>query len=657
MPGYELKVDLNALNHLGLNLYSNVPAVLSELIANAWDADASNVDLDIDSTTGKKVIIVRDDGCGMDVDDLNEKFLTVGYQRRKNALDDFTPKGRKVMGRKGIGKLSVFSIADHIQIYTKKDGRILGLELIVEHIRRDIENGNPHHPKPIADILPEYEVATETGTIIVLSKLKKRIQSSIDSNLRKRIARRFSILSDDFRVSIDGGEVNISDRDYFHKLEYALVYGDYGELYLNHLSEEGRLTERGCELGEESGYHVKGWIGLVKESGLLQDGDDNLNKLAILARGKVASDTILDTFREGGLYTKYLIGELEADFLDLTDKDDIATSSRQDFLQDDERFAALRGFIEKELKFLQQQRARYKEEEGSKKAEEIPEIKEWFQGLKGDARKSARKLFGRINAIAIDDQHRKTLYRHGVLAFEHLHYKEKLNELNHLDIGDLEIAVKLFSELDDIEASWYYQITQGRLDVVRKLKEHIDDDALEKVIQEHIYSHLWLLDPSWDRATETPSMEESVKVAFDEISEKSPKEEKRGRIDIRYKKSSGKHIIIELKRASVKTETSVLLNQVDKYREAVRKQARLVGDEDTIETICLVGTELKDWSTKELKEESVKTLQPKNIRVVTYQQLIRDAEVSYNNYLEKSRERGRINKLLEAIEQHTERHT
>ena len=40
---YTLKIDLNVLNHLGLNLYSNVPAVLSELIANAWDADSTEV--------------------------------------------------------------------------------------------------------------------------------------------------------------------------------------------------------------------------------------------------------------------------------------------------------------------------------------------------------------------------------------------------------------------------------------------------------------------------------------------------------------------------------------------------------------------------------------------------------------------------------------
>ncbi|MCY4150584.1 MAG: ATP-binding protein [Gammaproteobacteria bacterium] len=111
MPDYELKIDLNALNHLGLNLYSNVPAVLSELIANAWDADADNVHLDIINGDTDTQIIVKDDGCGMDETDINNKFLTVGYQRRKTSNDDATPKkNRKVMGRKGIGKLSVFSI-------------------------------------------------------------------------------------------------------------------------------------------------------------------------------------------------------------------------------------------------------------------------------------------------------------------------------------------------------------------------------------------------------------------------------------------------------------------------------------------------------------------------------------------------------------------
>ena len=648
MPGYELKIDLNALEHLGLNLYSNVPAVLSELIANSWDADASEVSLDVGSENEEKSVSVRDDGCGMSKEDLNSKFLTVGYQRRKNAQDDFTSGGRKVMGRKGIGKLSVFSIADHVDIYTKKGNEISGLRLVVEDIREDIQNGRKHHPPAISDIPPQYRIPAETGTIVVLSKLKKRVHASIDDNLRKRIARRFSILSDGFRVIVNGKVVDIGDRDYFHKLEYALVYGDYDMARFSHIPE-GRLERAENAIGE---YHVRGWIGLVEKSGSLQEGGDNLNKVTILTRGKVASENVLDTFREGGLYTKYLIGELEADFLDLTDKEDIATSSRQDFLQNDERFSSLLEFVEDQMRSLRNARRRYKEEEGEEKAKEIPAINEWFQALKGDARGAARKLFGQINSIATDEQHRKMLYKHGVLAFEHLHHKEKLNELDKLDINNLEIAVQLFSALDDIEASLYYEITKSRLDVISRLREQTDKNALERVIQEHVYSHLWLLDPSWDRATETPTMEETVRAVFGKMSEDAKPEEKKGRIDIRYKKSSGQHIIVELKRAGVRTSTSDLISQVDKYRVALQREIKLAGEKGSVsvETVCLVGTELKDWDTPERMKESEKTLEPKNIRVVTYQQLIQDAEVSYRKYLESAQEKGRISRLLEAID-------
>ena len=51
---FELKIDMNVLDHLGLNLYSNVPAVLAELIANSWDADAGRVDIDVDHSVPNK---------------------------------------------------------------------------------------------------------------------------------------------------------------------------------------------------------------------------------------------------------------------------------------------------------------------------------------------------------------------------------------------------------------------------------------------------------------------------------------------------------------------------------------------------------------------------------------------------------------------------
>ena len=47
MGKFRMSIDFNVLNHLGINLYSNIPAVLSEAVANAYDADATRVNIDI----------------------------------------------------------------------------------------------------------------------------------------------------------------------------------------------------------------------------------------------------------------------------------------------------------------------------------------------------------------------------------------------------------------------------------------------------------------------------------------------------------------------------------------------------------------------------------------------------------------------------------
>ena len=75
-----MSISLNVLNHLGLHLYSNTPAVLAEVIANAWDADATTVSVNFDLS--EKTITVTDDGHGMDLDDVNQKYLYVGFKKR-----------------------------------------------------------------------------------------------------------------------------------------------------------------------------------------------------------------------------------------------------------------------------------------------------------------------------------------------------------------------------------------------------------------------------------------------------------------------------------------------------------------------------------------------------------------------------------------------
>lgn len=125
---FRMSINLQVLNHLGLNLYSNTSAVLSEVVANAWDADATEVRIKID----KDCISISDNGIGMSLEDINCKYLTVGYQKRSES--GLSPKlKRPVMGRKGIGKLSLFSIANIVEVYSKKTVNLMALKLILTH--------------------------------------------------------------------------------------------------------------------------------------------------------------------------------------------------------------------------------------------------------------------------------------------------------------------------------------------------------------------------------------------------------------------------------------------------------------------------------------------------------------------------------------------
>ena len=78
---FQMSINLQVLNHLGLNLYSNTSAVLSEVVANAWDADATEVNIEID----RNRILITDNGIGMNLSDINNKYLTIGYQKRSES--------------------------------------------------------------------------------------------------------------------------------------------------------------------------------------------------------------------------------------------------------------------------------------------------------------------------------------------------------------------------------------------------------------------------------------------------------------------------------------------------------------------------------------------------------------------------------------------
>lgn len=76
---------------------------------------------------------------------------------------------------------------------------------------------------------------------------------------------------------------------------------------------------------------------------------DNLNRLAIYVRGKLAQEDVPAQFSERGVYASYLIGELRVDSCDLDDQPNVATRNRQQIVEGDQRFQELKTFLQGEL--------------------------------------------------------------------------------------------------------------------------------------------------------------------------------------------------------------------------------------------------------------------------------------------------------------------
>ncbi len=449
-PAYRMTVDLNILEHLGINLYSNIAAVLTEAVANAWDADGENVEIKLDSNA--EWIEILDDGVGMTISDMNKKYLRVGYRRREEDAQHgkFTAKGRQVMGRKGLGKLSLFSIAGIIDVQSVKDGEAHGLQMSAEGINASVAKNEPFY-SPIA--LPRDKITVTKGTKIVLRRIKRQRLERGAAALRKRLARRFSVIGEahDFRITIDGKPITTEDRGDLPITQFLWTFGEFNidPPSVPDMLEKEELPNRFEDWHDD--WSIKGWIGTARLPKQLDRKDaGNLNGIVVFARGRLFHENILEKVNDGRLYTKYLTGQIEADFLDVDDKPDIATSDRQRVQEHDKRYEALLSFLRSSLTKVEARWTQWRRKHEVEKAKETsPALEEWLSALPEGFRKSAETLIAKLSALPVDEEDdRKLLYRHGILAFERMRIRGSTEEF----VSGIDEVDKLLAALADRDA-------------------------------------------------------------------------------------------------------------------------------------------------------------------------------------------------------------
>ena len=333
---YELTIDLQVLKHLGIGLYSNVPAVISEMVANAYDADATEVTIVVDDAK----VAIDDNGLGMNVEDANKKFLTVGYDKRASGETKTLKLDR--WDEKELESCSAFAIANEVEVRSIKTDPRTGSEIgraafmmQVEEIEKKAKQKKSYHPLPLNNV--ETSLPDTKGTRIILRDLKKK--RSINANyVRINLARRFSVLGNQFKVTVNGKDVTPQERQYWDKLQFVWGLGDSASF---RIAKDGRKVQKAevvTDIVSEPGLvndKVYGWIGTVSLPKDLKDGDFDNNGIVVMARGKLVHENLLSFARTSRIFAEYIVGEINADWLDIDTETDIATSDRQSLKEDD----------------------------------------------------------------------------------------------------------------------------------------------------------------------------------------------------------------------------------------------------------------------------------------------------------------------------------
>lgn len=345
MSNFTFNISLSVLNHLGRNLYRNFITVLGEAISNSWDADAKNVWIYIDRD--KNFLIIKDDGDGMTTDDFQNKFLKIGYSKRKDGLDK-TVLERPFIGRKGIGKLALLSCAKKIHIVSKtKDTDFIGG--VIDN--RELDNAitedlnTQQYPLGTVDLslFNSLKANFEKGTIIYFEDINDGIRNRIEY-IRKLVALffRFSLIDSSFKIHLNDDPITLNElNDLSLSTQFVWQINSMDDPYLKdkisatneHIKEYKKVS---------SSFDVSGFIASVeKPSQLKIKQTTETVTVDLYVNGRLREKDLLKHIPSTRLVESYLYGQIHFNSLD-GDKDRF-TSSREGVISDDPLF---KSFLE-----------------------------------------------------------------------------------------------------------------------------------------------------------------------------------------------------------------------------------------------------------------------------------------------------------------------
>jgi len=249
---------------IGRELITDDFVAVFELVKNAFDAHAQNVEIRFEGlTTDAPKLIITDDGKGMTADDIDNKWLFVAYSAKREGTEDDVkgkPKDyrdkiateRTFAGAKGVGRFSCDRLGRLLKLYSRA-----GKSGTFEHLEVDWQDFEEDSNKEFVDISMKrvspnkipYEI--KSGTVLEISDLREdwdrdRLKKLRDS-LRKLINPNQDNDANRFAVSLVAPDELSEDKDEDEKRDR--VNGRIRNFLFEELGV--RTTEIHCEVDND----------------------------------------------------------------------------------------------------------------------------------------------------------------------------------------------------------------------------------------------------------------------------------------------------------------------------------------------------------------------------------------------------------------------
>lgn len=544
-PRYTMTISRLTVDKLGVRLYDRVSAVIAELVANAYDADATVVGVKapmgqlLAQKAGSTLtdrgfeIVVEDDGIGMTPVEINKFYLKVGAERRldKERGPESKRFQRKVMGRKGVGKLAPFGICRTIEVLTSGGDIVDGLDehgkaargYLTAHLTLDRDGILKDTDTDYNPTAGKWDgiVRAKTGTTLTLRHFSHRMVPDIEE-FERQLSQRFGLQSANWRIDLVDNQKS-STRRTVGEFSSSIAKMQGTEIRFESkngkpvaLESDGTVASDitpGFDLNGHL-YPVTGWVAYSKEP----YKDDLMAGIRIYCHGKIAAQTAIFNHKAGfhGEYDirSYLVGELHADWLD--DEEDLIQTDRRDILWSHEigvefekwgqqlvlllgkkSRAPLKTKIWDKFKDASKIEARTEKAFPSDEHAEIRDQVLQFAKLVASNMRESELL---------DREHVESLVNLSLHFGPHITLNTKLREAAEESGSTMSAITSLLKTARIAELASFGMIADERVKIIERVQELKDDPAtIEDAFQALITQAPWLVNPQWSPVTQNQS--------------------------------------------------------------------------------------------------------------------------------------------------------